>query len=176
MDWNNFYLATAGAAATLIGLLFIAVQFNIDAFVDDPSNRWRAIAGSTFAIYTTLFFLPLFLLIPNLDSAARAGGIFVVVLFGILRVTQTWLPVGRAVFQRRGERAVQTVWLLVGPLLAYAALASAAYDVARGDLNDALQQTIAFVIMGLFAIALRNSWNLLVELTYERKQQSKKIA
>jgi hypothetical protein len=40
MDWSTFYLAVS-AAATLMGLLFIAIQFNIDVFAAEPTNRWR---------------------------------------------------------------------------------------------------------------------------------------
>ncbi len=61
-DWTSFYLAIAGAAATLLGLLFIAVQFNIESLTSDPSNRWRAVARSTFTIHVVLFLLPLIFL------------------------------------------------------------------------------------------------------------------
>jgi hypothetical protein len=176
MDWSSFYLAAAAAAATLIGLLFIAVQFNIEAFASDPGNRWRAIARSTFAIYGTLFFLPMFMLIPNLTNVIRGEVNLVITAIGILQVTTTWLPVWRGMFHRRVERLWQTVWLLIGPLLAYLTLASSANDMVQGSISAYTQMNIAFVIMGLFALALRNSWNLLVELRYERKAPDKETS
>jgi hypothetical protein len=173
MDWSSFYLAASAAAATLIGLLFIAVQFNLDLFANEPGNRWRAVARSTFAIYGTLFFAPMFMLIPNLDPVTRGVNLLVVAAFGIVRVIMSWLPVRRGV-QHRGERLWQTIWLLLGPLAAYLILARAAFDLAGGSTSAYNQQVIAFVIMGLFAAALRNSWNLLVEVTYERRQASRR--
>ena len=40
MDWTTFYLGTAGAAATLMGLLFIEVQFRLGTVTNQPDNRW----------------------------------------------------------------------------------------------------------------------------------------
>ena len=174
MDWTNFFLAAAAAAATLIGLLLIAVQFNIDMFATDPGNRWRAIARATFAVYGTLFFLPMIMLIPNLDSGSRGVCILIVVAYGIFRVATASAPFWRGVFQHRGERLWQTAWVLVGPVLAYLVLVGTAYDSFQGSTAEAASQPMAFVILGLFAIGLRNSWNLLVEVAYERKQQAGK--
>jgi hypothetical protein len=170
MDWTNFYLATAGASATLVGLLFIAVQFNIDT-MRDPGNRWRAIARSTFALYTTLFILPLVFLIPSLDVRGRGDAALIIAGFGALRSITTWLPVYRSsLTERRFERAWQTAWLLIGPVLSFLLLASDAYDLAQGDQAPGVLTAIAFVLVGLFVIALRNSWNLLVEVKYEKRQ------
>ncbi|HMA38180.1 MAG TPA: hypothetical protein VKY74_27275 [Chloroflexia bacterium] len=172
MDWTNFYLGAAGAAATLVGLLFIAVQFNIDAFVLEPGNRWRAVARSTFAIYTLLFVLPLFLLIPGLDHGTRGLALLLLASFGSVRAVITWLPVWRGLGHHRGERFGQTAWLLVGPLLAYAALISNALTIYFTEQADGAQIAVGLTLVGLFVIALRNSWNLLFELTYERKRNS----
>ncbi len=174
MDWSNFYLATAGASATLIGLLFIAVQFNIDAFTDDPQDRWRAIARSTFSIYGTLFIMPLAMLIPDLPAILRGDILLIVAAFGIVRTVASWLPVWRGMLQQRSARIWQSLWLLVGPLAAFLSLARSAYDITQGGNLDFNQQVIAYVVMSLFALVLRNSWNLLVELTYEKKQQNRK--
>ncbi len=45
MDWSNFYLGTAGAAATLTGLLFVAVQFNLERV---KRNSWALLAEVTY--------------------------------------------------------------------------------------------------------------------------------
>jgi hypothetical protein len=122
MDWTTFYLGTAGAAATLMGLLFIGVQFRLGEFRDEPVSRWRYIARSTYTMYVALFVLPMLFLIPTLDSTGHAVSIFIVCLFGAIRAVTTWLPVWRSILRRR-ERLWETAWLLVGPLAAYFSLA-----------------------------------------------------
>ncbi len=173
MDDSTFFLATCGAAATLVGLLFVAVQFNIDVL--QPGSRWQAVASSTFSIYATLFILPLFFLAPALDAPSRAAaGLFFVVL-GIFRTINTWIPVWRSTLPRSLHRLWQTLWLLVGPLLVYGYLANNLFLLLRGVPAVELQTGIQVTLIGLFAIALRNSWNLLVEVAYERKQKETKV-
>ncbi len=169
-DWSSFYLAIAAAAATLLGLLFIAVQFNIETLASDPSNRWRAVARSTFTFYVVLSLLPLVFLIPNLGNAFYGYALLIAIVSGAVRAVLAWLPVWRSILHKRGERIWETLWLLVGPLLAYANLARSGFDLLNNYPLSQVQENIAFTLIGLFTIALRNSWNLLVEVTYERKQ------
>ncbi len=173
MDWTSFYVAAAGAAATLVGLLFIAVQFNIDTFTQDPGNRWRAIARSTFAIYTLLFLLPMVFLIPAVDSQGRGYAALLIAGFGTFRSIATWLPVWRSPLPKRVQQLWQTAWLLIGPVVSYLLLAREAFFLLQGDQSNNTLGSVALVEIGLFAIALRNSWNLLVEVTYEKKQQDR---
>ncbi len=114
-DRSTFYLATGGAAATLLGLLFIAVQFNIDTFVLDPGNKWRALARSTFSMFTILFFLPLLLLVPGTDPSGQGIVLLGAAGYGAIGAVLTWLPVWRSIFQGRRERLWQTAWLLIAP-------------------------------------------------------------
>ncbi len=169
-DWSSFYLAIGGAAATLLGLLFIAVQFNIEALTSDPSNRWRAVARSTFTIYVVLFLLPLIFLIPGLDTAFYGYALLIAVGNGAARAIAAWLPVWRSILHRRGERLWETLWLLVGPLVAYASLGRLGFDLLNNYPLSQVQESIAITLIWLFTIVLRNSWNLLVELTYERSR------
>ncbi len=170
VDWSSFYVAIAGAAATLLGLLFIAVQFNIETLTADPSNRWRAVARSTFTIYVVLFLLPLVFLIPGLSTAFYGYALLIAVVSGAVRAVSAWLPVWRSIFHKQGERVWETLWLLVGPLIAYASLGRLGFDLLNNYPLSQVQENIAITMIWLFTIVLRNSWNLLVEVTYERKQ------
>ncbi len=174
VDYSSFYLASSGAAATLLGLLFIAIQFNIDVFATDPTNRWRAMARSTFAIYVLLFALPLVFLIPGMSGVAQGWALILGAVFGIYRAFRTWWPVWRAALQRRGERWIQLLRLLVGPLVVYVILILNGTDLVRRQPAAGPLAGSALGLVGLFVIALTNSWNLLVELTYEKKASGQK--
>ena len=172
MDWTTFYLGTAGAAATLMGLLFIGVQFRLGELRNEPVGRWKFIARSTFTTYVALFILPMSFLIPNLGSAGQASFIFIVAAFCTVRAFATWLPVWRSIHQR-GERVIETLWLLVGPLAAYFSLAYFGFQLYHGDDPNNVQLNIAMILIVFFTIVLRNSWNLLVELPNEKHQKQK---
>ena len=111
------------------------------------------------------------MLLPGLDHGARGLALLLLAGIGGGRAVLTWLPVWRGPAQRQGERIGQTVWLLVGPLLAYATLIANALAITTTEPAAYAQTGVGLTLLGLFVIALRNSWNLLFELTYERKRK-----
>ncbi|HEY3342896.1 MAG TPA: hypothetical protein VGK81_12795 [Anaerolineae bacterium] len=171
MDWSNFYTASAGASATLLGLLFVAIQINIGPLTTEPSSRWRALAGSTFYNYTLLFIFSLFMLFPPPGSGVVGYALLFVIGAGVYRLFTTWLPVWRGVFRGRGERLVEIAWWFATPLAVHLALAFYAFEILRGGKSSDVLLSIGFWIVGLFGIVLRNSWRLLVELSAERSKR-----
>ena len=71
--WHDFYMLTAGAAATLLGLLFVAVSLNLRLFTDPSQPRFRADASVTFSSYLYLVLISLIFVAPNPDRT-RLGG------------------------------------------------------------------------------------------------------
>ena len=167
MDWTIFYGATAGAAATLIGLLFIAIQLHIDTLSSDPNySRWRALARSTFDHYVALFFVSLLMLIPSGNFALF---VMIVALPGIVRLLRNWIPVWRRMFRDRRERIVEVIWLVASPLAVYLAMAFFALRMLRSDPSPEPQRDLAYCVVGLFANVLRNSWKLMIEIASDRR-------
>jgi len=52
-SWHDFYLATAGAAAALTGLLFVALSLHIRYIANEPMYR-RMARGSLIGLMQTL--------------------------------------------------------------------------------------------------------------------------
>lgn len=137
-DFSSFNMAASSAAATLLGLLFIAIQFNIDAFADDLSDRWRAVARSTFSIYILLFILPIVFLLPGLTGIDQGWALIIGAIIGTYRAIRTWWPVWRRAIQRKGERWLQLLRLLALPLLVYGIFARSGYFLIKGQLPRVL--------------------------------------
>jgi len=166
---TTFYVVCAGAVATLVGLLFVAVQIGPPLVRSGPVGPRHAIARSTFTVFAVVFFLSLFFLAPGSTPKARAGVAIGAAIAGSLRAVRTWIPVWRDMLQGRVEpRLWQTAWLLIGPVLAYAYLAAAAIAQLRSTDPRVLDKDASGVFILLFVLALRNSWNLLVEATTTR--------
>jgi len=168
MDWNSFFLAAAGAAATLMGLLFVGVQFQIEALMSDL--RWQAVARSTFAMYVFLFIIPLSLVIPSLNNAEHSVALLIMTAFGVLRTVRTWLPVWRSREQRPRDRLWQALWLLVGPLVAYLGVGISAVQLYSAKQTDGIYTGLAWTLIAFFPLVLRNSWNLLFEIAAEKRR------
>jgi hypothetical protein len=161
VTWSDFYLTSAAAAATLLGLLFVAVQFNLERLPADRSQQWLAIARSTWIIFATLFFTALIYLIPTFVGQGRVLGTAIVIVVSGRRIVSAWLPVRQAGPDRKAAGLARTLWVMVGPLVLFALLLGYTIALARGASS---QYGVATVIIGLFGLALRNSWELLVEL------------
>ena len=40
-EWHDFFLAAAGAAAVLAGLVFVGVSINLEMIMSDPAYGYR---------------------------------------------------------------------------------------------------------------------------------------
>jgi modulator of FtsH protease len=69
--WSDLFVATAGASATLAGLLFVGLSINLDKLVSLPGVLLRAAAS--LALLTSMLGLSILLLIP--DHSVRNAGI-----------------------------------------------------------------------------------------------------
>lgn len=172
MDWNNFYMTTAGASAALLGLLFVAIQIHLDVLAADSKGRWLAIARSTFYNFVTLFALSLLMLFPTADNQLRGAMLLFVATFGLFRLLTAWLPVWRGVLGGRHERILEILWMLASPLTAYILLIVFARELAGAGAAQDTMYNIGFVVVGLFVIVLRNSWRLLVEVVAGSKSRT----
>ena len=161
---ETFFGWSAGAAATLLGLLFVAVQVGFGRVSYDPGSRLHATARSTFSLFVTVFVVSLLFLYPGLDRRGLSIGIAIMAGFGAYSVTRCWLPVwGGMLREHRLERTWQTAWLLLAPLVCFAFLVYDSYDQFMSPERRIIELAVPAVILGLFGVALRNAWNLLVQ-------------
>lgn len=170
MDWTPFYVAMAGAAATVLGLLFVAVQLSAGKVAAHRTARWWAIAFSTFYLYMTVFFLPLWFLIPSFSPYSRPVVTLILVGIGILRTVRAAFFVWRSVRPGQAEPWWQSLWYLAGPLILYLLLGYYAAISYRGGAEIAEEKNVGMVLVLIFSLALRNSWSLLVEGAFAKKQ------
>ena len=160
-DWNLFFATSAGSAATLVGLLFIATQLHLGVFAD-PRNRWAALGQSTLTILATAFVMSLAFLIPSLDVQVRGVIILVAVAFATWRTIWIWWPVFRLQERGRRHRLAQSFWLLVLPFAVYVYLLIGGLGLFRGETGAILN--VGYALLGLFSIAMRNAWRLVVNV------------
>ncbi len=166
MDWTSFFTTLGNAAATVLALLFVAVQLVTDRIEGDQRDRWWAIAFSTFYLFLTVFFVSLFYLSPSLNWHGRAVFTLVLVVMYILRITRSSFLIWHGMVRRRGERLWETVWNLAVPFVIYLLLAYQSFSILRGAPPDKLNENVAILLAVLFGLALRNSWHLVVEGVY----------
>jgi hypothetical protein len=64
--WSAFYAVIGGAAAALMGLLFVAVSINATAILNEPRGTSRRLGEQAFHNYVTVLLVSLLALFPSL--------------------------------------------------------------------------------------------------------------
>jgi hypothetical protein len=154
--WSELYVAMAGAAAALLGLLFVAVSINLEQVL---RIAWLPLrAGETLGVLVVLLTTAVFVLVPGQSPTALglelAGtGLVLLGCDGALRV-------------RRGRPAGAPARSIVVPAVIVACtgapLVTAGATLVAGA-GGGLYWTVPALVAG-FVGAVFNAWVLLVEI------------
>jgi hypothetical protein len=159
---HDFFITLGGAAAALLGLLFVAVSVNARTIVGHEDLR--ELARQTFINLVAVLLYALFGLLPQ---PAQAYGLQLVIAAGILvigtgpRFVRSFVrPAGRV------RRVTQVLRFGIVLVLQIGAL------VVGIELMRSVLVAVSALIGIQFALLLgaaRNSWEMLVELGEERR-------
>jgi hypothetical protein len=115
-----------------------------------------------------VFILSLTFLIPALGPNVKSIIILAHVGLGGYRVVRIWLPVWHDTSKGSGEGFMEAIWFLAGPFVLYSLLAYHAVKIYLGKQENSFDNSIAIILLVLLGLALRNSWNLLVDGAFQR--------
>lgn len=168
-SWQNFYMLVGAAAATLIGLMFVAVTFGSSLVTAQTSASARAFLDPTFTHFVQVLLTACLVTIPTMGPA----------LLGVLLLVISTLRIGSLGRIQRHMRAAQRAhndlelsdWMtgIVIPLLAFLLLgaAGAAFLAGYAVAFDALAiVTVAILLNGLFG-----AWELMVWMAVARSSR-----
>jgi hypothetical protein len=165
--FTTFFVASSGAAAALLGLLFVAVSISPERTVarDAPMAR-QALAASTFSAMLNAFFISLIALLPNSrpDSASNAGiGAAILGTLGLLNSLRlAWMLLKGALKEWRGWKSlVRRAFLVVAAGVIYG------YELYYGGrliaqpTDIGALYTLAGLIVAVYGVGLTRAWELL---------------
>jgi len=98
--WDNFFMTTAGAAAALAGLLFVALSINLTRILEIPGLAARA--GETFIPLAVVLIVSLLALVPG--QGIRPFAVKLAAIGGAAWAITTWIEC-RAVRAGHYQRA-----------------------------------------------------------------------
>lgn len=163
-DWQNFYMLTGTASATLIGLLFVAVSISMGTTL---SLRQATTSLQTFAEPTLLYYVQALALscvaIMPLPNPLLLGVLLLVLASLDLFLTGRVSWRMRVLHREDARDAGHWIWYMAFPLLA---------GILSIGTSIGLLLRLPFALMGVpivnllcLAIGLHNSWVLTVWLT-----------
>jgi len=165
-DWQSFYVVTGGAAAALVGLMFVAVSLGSHLVTDEQMEGIRTYVNPTLFHFVVAFVIACAILVPTHSLVSLS------VIIGLVSVIGLWQSV--RVVQRMRSRPSEEVnednhWLWHGwlPLLSYTIGCAVAIGLAISGLPDWLNG-LALMIVTVIVCAIRNTWVLILWIARQR--------
>ena len=160
-QWHDFYLLAGTTAATLMGLLFVAMSIHWDMVVQESRAHLHAIALEAFGSFLVVVFLSLMMLTPA--GSPRPFGLGVAMLgavrfvIGVRHSKVIWGSQDEAF--SRGELLYRAVMLPA----AFVLMAGGGVLLMKHQVDLALA-VLTFAVFLLLAMGARASWDLLVRV------------
>jgi len=168
--WHDFFLLAGTAAVTLVGLLFVALSFNLDALLHDSRQHLLRLARSTLLSFVVVLVLSLAMLAPS--GGLRPLGVQLITL-GIVAIVVTWRQlVGRSGDPGllHGEMRTRR-WI---QLIAFLSFCGVGVAILRGHPDFML------LLVGSVGMLLGNatgvSWDLLVQVGKAKREMEREAA
>lgn len=164
--WQTFYATIATSAATLVGLLFVALSLKLEAVSLAENAGMRLLARQTFTTFLYLIAISLTFLIPQQDHFGLGPSLIVIAIMGLiitvmeLRAVHPNLSVSsdRILFRRSGIKIAAFASLLVIGVL-----------ILKGSDAKILYWMITPMLFLLFSASL-NTWSLLIAVQKDSKK------
>jgi modulator of FtsH protease len=155
--WENFFIASAGAAAALAGLLFVVLSINLAQILRGPGMASRA--GETFIPLAVILIISLLALVPG--HPIKAFGVELIAIGGSVWSASTSIQVG-AFRARHFMKAWHFIFRLLVNQPANLGILVAGLSLEIG-FSGGLYWLIPSIILA-FTGAMANAWILLVEI------------
>lgn len=155
-DLHDFFLASAGVAGALIGLLFVAVSVTQERIDRDGSRSHRVRASTALTAFVNALSVSLFALVPGEKIGWAA---FVVAVLGIVFVIASLLELVRE--HRLGWRHARDVVLMVGLAVIFTLQLISGLHVIARPADPGPAGTIAVLVIVCFLVGIARAWELI---------------
>jgi hypothetical protein len=164
-DFANYFLASAGAGAALIGLLFVAISINTGRTFGRQAQPVREqVASGAFTALANAFFISSGALIPHLNvgyvtlimggiglvDSLRLGGEFLIGYWRESLAARLRWPV-----------ALRAIAFLVVSLILYGYEVVLAVLLLMQPGAIAFVETLSVILLGIYGLGLVRAWELL---------------
>jgi hypothetical protein len=161
-EWHDFFLAQAGAAGVLTGLVFVGVSINLQKIVSDPSSGLAGRAAEALILLVAVLLASVLVLVPAQGAGVLGAEVLVVGLAAWGWIVAIQLPRlrewGTMRADLRGPFVLRVVLVQVATLPLVMAGVAVLW-VGLGGLYWLMAGTIFSILAALF-----EAWVLLVEI------------
>ncbi len=156
-DWSTYLTVQAGAAATLTGLVFVAVSLNVSRILSNAGLPSRA--AESLVQLLGIFFISSIALVPR--QSARLLGTEVLLIGFVSWLVQVTGQI-RYMFNRSGHPLTWLTWRALLTQIATLPFCIAGVEIFIGSPGSLYWLVLGFIAS--FIAALFSAWVLLVEI------------
>ena len=157
-DWHDFDLLIGTAAATLVGLMFVAASIGASIFTEKNRAAMEAFISPTLVHFTTVLVIAVLAVVPTHEWVTLAGLLALVGLAGAIYSAKLWIQL---FVQRRFEvDVIDRLFYAAIPLLGYLLLLIAAFLLLRQ--SEAGLDLLAAAQITLLLAGIRNAWDMML--------------
>jgi hypothetical protein len=155
-EWQTFYLLTGTAAATLMGLLFVAMSLHTEVFRRQGRSNLEVFGALTFNCYFYVLLIAILFVVPGLPPLALG---IPLIGMGLLASTGTLFQRrrARAFLDPRNERPLSSRFTV--PLIGLIGMVVLGFGIAFGVAPFLYGMVVVIVL--LLGSASQNAWALL---------------
>ena len=164
-SWSGFYATIAMAAATLLGLLFVAISINAESLGAEHQDS-RRLAEQGFQNYFAVLIVTLVGLFPDMSFETMGLVAISVTIVGGIWVLVRFLQSLRDASQLRGR--VSSVRRHAVSVVGFGMLIYSAFRMRSGDPGGDAPYIFASALIVLVASATLASWELLLRISHFR--------
>jgi len=168
LSWQNFYLLVGEAAATLVGLMFVAVTFGSSLVTAETSPTARSFLDPTFTHFVQILLTACLLTIPSMGPSVLGAVLLLVAALRLATLVRVYRHMRQA-HQKHNDLELSD-WLsgVVFPLLCHLLLVAAGLAFVRG--YAVAFTLLAVVTIAMLVIGVFGAWELLVWMAIARSR------
>jgi hypothetical protein len=162
--WHDFHILMGTAAATLVGLMFVAASVGTEVFTEERQVGLRAFMSPTVVAFSVVLEAALAGVspLPTMVDAVLLGGTGVLGLFYSWRIGLKMIAGGILQNIDLEDR----IWYVIVPALAYLLLAGIGLAIGWREAEAPLLLALAMALLLLAGI--RNAWDMTTWIVLRR--------
>jgi hypothetical protein len=155
--FHDFFVAAAGVAGALVGLLFVAVSVTQERLAKEGESQiHRVRASAALSSFSNALAVSLFVLIPGIGVAWPA---IIVAILGLFLVVASLLSLIR--LRRRHRSGPRDALFLAGQAVAFLVQLVAGITAVGATEEVGATRTVAIIVIVNFLIGVARAWELI---------------
>jgi hypothetical protein len=159
--WRDYYVAIGGAAAALLGAMFVAASVGIGYFTRDHVAAIRSFMTPTVIHFAAVIFGSAFTMVPVLRWSWFGAMLIAAAVMGLAYTGFVATDVAR----RRNLEWVDHIWYAAMPVAGYLIVVAAGISAIIGKPGSVELLALAMVV--LMIAGIRNAWDMIVFLVMQ---------